>query len=348
VSEYYALLLAPYGWGDVATNTTAPYYARLYPKYVLEGSDVKPIILEEIQDQKPQYDEVLTKYKGKIILIDGVGHGRNDAIAGFMNVILERVPTPEGKYEGSFFKPISCLVGNGLLPDMASKNKDFAGLGEITEYWIMVEGAWMHKGEDWGEDPHLESFLRCEFDMAKALVQGMSAEEAYNLLLQRYEEEAKKWESQDPEQADLLRYDAQNRKLFGKPDWRRPGAPPPPPPPPPHRFVCPWCGFECEEAEVMQQHIKDAHQGAICPPCPSCDYTCAICGYKAKDAEDLTMHVFNVHKQVVVRYECPWCHEEFKSAEELAEHLCERHFKPCHLATWLRKRLGCGIEGSCV
>jgi hypothetical protein len=79
-----------------------------------------------------------------------------------------------------------------------------------------------------------------------------------------YESEAKYWESHDfPEVASTLRYDRDNRKIFGDPNWsigeQPPQPPPPPPPPPPVKYECPFCDFAADAKDKLKQHVLQVH-----------------------------------------------------------------------------------------
>jgi uncharacterized C2H2 Zn-finger protein len=324
-NEYYVLLTAPYGWNDIATDVTAPYYARLYPRYVVEPTGFKAIVLEKNDANPFKFWEVMRKYKGKIVMVDGVGHGGPyyppQRYTGWNMSDLIVQPVEKGAFDGIAFKPISCLIGRYLVPEMAEKSSNFLGIAEVEEYWIVVEFITQHKGEYWGEDEHLESFLRVEFETAKMLLQGIRGEDSYSKMLELYEEEARKWEKVDPETAYWLRYDARYRKMYGNKDWvapkPSPQPPPPPPPPPPQcKHVCPWCSAEFGELEQLKQHIVDVHEKDICEPCPECPE----CNYK-----------------------CPWCDAEFKNANKLIEHILAGHLKPCKLSSLLRRKLACPL-----
>jgi len=120
-----------------------------------------------------------------------------------------------------FFNKVSCLVGKGLLPDMVKAGLG-CGCGEVTEYWLMT---------NWAQDPCKDVaryFVIANFAFDLALMNGKTAGEAYQAMLNEYENQAKTVENIDPDLADLLRYDAKNRAFFGDPNWRI-GPPPPPP-----------------------------------------------------------------------------------------------------------------------
>jgi hypothetical protein len=318
------VLTAPYGWGDVATDVTAPYYARLYPKYVVDKSRYDVVILEGQDANTEKFKEILEKYKGRIIMVDGVGHGGPwtppQMFTGWRLQPLLKQPTEPNILDNAAFKPISCEIGLHLVPELAERNKNFLGIAEIQDYWIVVDFTTMHKGTDWGEDPYVESFLRVEFETAKLLLNGVKGKDAYEKMLELYEQEAKKWDNVDPETAQWLRWDAYYRKMFGNPDWQsqQPEEPPQPPQPPPQQCMheCPWCNAKFDKLEQLKKHIADVHQKDICPECPPCE--------KCK-------------------YKCPWCNKDFDTADQLKQHIFSEHLKPCKLSSILRRKLNCPL-----
>jgi len=323
------IVTAPFGWNDVATDTAAPYYANLYPKYV-DPNGLYNIIVLASQDDNPQkFNEVLQQYKGKIVLIDGIGHGGPlfppQMYTGYQLLPLIKQPIQQGQFDNIGFKPMSCEIGNFLVPEMAQKSNNFFGIAETQDYYIVVEFEEMHKGTNWGEDQHLESFLRVEFEVAKLLLSGVKGSDAYQKMLDLYEQEAQKWDNIDPENAQWLRWDAQYRRMFGNPNWQiqppqQPPQPPPPQPPPQQcMHECPWCHAKFDELDQLKQHIADVHQKDICQPCPPCPQ-CPECKYK-----------------------CPWCDKEFDTKDQLKQHILTVHLLPCKLSPVLRKKLNCPL-----
>jgi len=159
--------------------------------------------------------------------------------------------------KGKYWNPVSCLVGVQLVPEFVQKWGVPVGVGETIEYWFVTYNG----SNGWENDP-TASFILANYAFDYALQQGRTAGEAYQEMLQAYENEAKRWDQKDPEVAYYLRLDAQNRAFFGDPNWKLPQQPPPPPP---TQYVCPWCGFQSDNANVMQAHIIANH----CPPCPA-------------------------------------------------------------------------------
>ena len=309
------LIVAPYF--ETATYVWSPYEANWFANELKKrGQDVTVLWAWDAKDSN--YEQYLKDAD----VIDGVGHGNDDVFTGQNYEVLEQAPTDSGKYNGKFFIPVSCLVGKKLLPDMESKNNDFMGLGELIEYTFYFNPYVDHKGEDINEDPVLALFITAEKQFRFSLLDGKTAREAYNDMLQKYMDNAKSVENQDPEIAWTLQLDAQYRKTFGNLDKRlipQPPQPPPQPPPPQEQYTCPWCGFQADTADKMKEHIIDVHEKDICPPCPPPEKY----------------------------YTCPYCLKEFNDTESLAKHICSEHFKPCKLSYILRRRLGCPVVTTC-
>jgi len=115
--------------------------------------------------------------------------------------------------KNKYFNKVSCLVGKGLLPDMVKYGLG-CGCGEVTEYWIYT---------NWAQDPCkdvIRYFVIANFAFDLALMNGATGGEAYQIMLNEYENQAKIVEPIDPDMADTIRYDAKNRKFFGDPNWR--------------------------------------------------------------------------------------------------------------------------------
>jgi len=335
----YVLITAPWGWGDVATQTWAPFEANYFASLVIQLG-YEPYVLAKDQDNTQQYNIAISQ---KPVMITGVGHGNSNVYTGYRLMILEQVPVAQGKYTDTIWCPVSCLVGNGLAQDIVAKGNNVVAIGEQVEYEFYIDFTDEHRGNDLNEDKYLASFLIPEFKFRTAILQGKTLKEAYDIMMQAYEEEARKWEKIEPDMSDTLRYDAMWRKRFGNDNW----VIPQPPSPPQEKYACPYCDFSTDTKDKLAQHIKDKHQDIICKPCNECDYTCSICGYKAKDHVDLTMHVYNMHSKTETKYECPYCGKDFNSPSDLSRHICTEHLKPCHLSRILRDKLGCGIEKTC-
>ncbi len=160
------LLCAPDGWADIATDISAPYY-RVWIKRQIESLGHETVVLEGPQCKKQQYDSAVPQCD----IITGVGHGNAGVFTGYYLDVLESIPVPQDKYTNKCFCPISCLVGLRLLPDMEASSKNFAGLGEVTEYWLTARHIYPHKGEI-GEDDLVESYILSEWSFLEALLKG--------------------------------------------------------------------------------------------------------------------------------------------------------------------------------
>lgn len=329
------MIVAPWGWGDVATQTWAPFEANYFANLVKQLG-YEPYVLAKEDANTQQYNVAVAQ---RPVMITGVGHGNSNVFTGYDLIILEQMPVPQGKYQNTIWCPVSCLVGNGLAQDIVAKGINVVSIGEQVEYEFYIDFTDEHKGQDINEDKHLASFLRPEFAFRTAILQGKTLKEAYQIMQQAYEEEAKKWDNVEPDVASTLRYDAYWRAKFGDDNWTIP-----PPPSPPEEWPCPYCDYVANAKDQLAQHIKDKHQDVICNPCPTCDYTCSICGYKAKDATDLTNHVFNTHSKVIEKHNCPFCNYEAQNTDDLKQHILTVHLQPCKLRDIIRKSLGCPIE----
>ena len=92
-------------------------------------------------------------------------------------------------------------------------------VGEITEYIFTAEKV-QEKGDDPEEDQLLKYYMYAEYVFWYRLAEGFTAGEAYRMMIREYYRQAKLAESVDDETAYYVRYDANNRKLFGDQNWR--------------------------------------------------------------------------------------------------------------------------------
>ncbi len=160
-------------------------------------------------------------------VITGACHGKENTVVVQDNEVLFTAGDPSvGMLKGRCWKTVSCLVGVSLLPWM-EQNGLGAGLGEKTDYWFTVCNA-----DDPCNDECLMSYIKSEESYLLALLSGYQSSTAYNIMLNAYEENAEQMDKYDPMTAALLRYDAQYRALFGRPDWLPRGVQPNPSPPP--------------------------------------------------------------------------------------------------------------------
>jgi len=177
------------------------------------------------------------------VIAVGVGHGNDDVFTGqnYDTIVSTSLTQSMELFRGKVFAPVSCLVGNKLLPTMAQSYGLGAGLGEVVEYTFAFNP---------NVDPQYDTitwlFISAEAYFLHALALNYSAQKAYNFMLQAYENNAKSIENTNPDVAQWLRYDAKNRAFFGSNDWRidpskpepqepipDPQIPPPPQPPTP-------------------------------------------------------------------------------------------------------------------
>ena len=158
----------------------------------------------------------------------GAAHGNNCIVVVQNEATLFQCGDDKCKLlKGKYWNQVSCLVGNGLLQYMVSQGLA-VGLGQTIDYFFVTYGGY----NGWENDP-TASFIKANWAFDYALLSGYTAKEAYEIMLNAYEEEAKKWDVNDPEVAYYLRLDAKYRQLFGDPNYKVPGAPPQPPPTPP-------------------------------------------------------------------------------------------------------------------
>ena len=220
-------------WTDCAKNVV-PQYLQGKPVDVelLIGNQAWPDAIHE----RMQKDE----YKA----LGGVGHGSNDKFTAQNYSIVYWTANRDYLRElrNKVFAPVSCLVGNALLPAMVEEGLG-CGQGEITEYYVMDSG--------------ILSFVRSDTVFWVRLALGDKAKDAFDISLATYEEEAKAAEQKgNVILARLLRYNAANRKFFGDPNWRLITTPPPQPPSPPQPPAPPEEGEYEVEVTIPQTTLK--------------------------------------------------------------------------------------------
>jgi len=211
---------------DFETATSAwSRVAKLFINDVEEGFE--HIVLEGNNCYRANVHNAL-KQEGTIGISGlSVGHG-NVCVTTVQNYDIDFSCYDDANklLKGKMFNKCSCLVGKGLLPNMVQYGLG-AGCGEITEYWIYVT---------WHPDPRQDTtfyFVDANYEFDRELMRGKTAKEAYDAMIQKYYQYANYWQSRLPDLAHYLRYDADNRKLFGDPNFKLPTQPPPSPPPPP-------------------------------------------------------------------------------------------------------------------
>ena len=208
---------------EIATELVHPWYEKVLPK-VLEKLGIESIHLHHRDAVKDKVWKLLEEDES-IAIIEGVGHGNINVFTGFQySYIFYSCQYPPKLIKGKCFKPISCLVGGGLVPDMVEKGLG-CGIGEETEYYLVYT-----PGTDPLEDPRLSRFMRAEFEFWEAMAEGRAtcAYEAWEAMIDKYLDEADEAEKNGQDTtAYWLRFDAAHRKFFGDMDWVPPHIPPP-------------------------------------------------------------------------------------------------------------------------
>jgi hypothetical protein len=157
-----------------------------------------------------------------VYAVDGVGHGNERTFTGQGYSELLKVGMLLGEeWKHIFFGPVSCLVGQQLVPYMVQQGVP-AAVGEETEYFFTAAGT-PGDGSDPALDPLEKYYHYAEYGgRLLYMAEGHTAGEAYQNMLQEYERQAQEAEKVDAETAYWLRYDAQHRKFFGDPNFRFP------------------------------------------------------------------------------------------------------------------------------
>lgn len=124
--------------------------------------------------------------------------------------------------KGKFWNQVSCLVGQGLVPEFVEKWGVPVALGEVTEYWFVSYLG----SQGWENDP-CASFIKANWEFDYNLLLGARAGDAYKAMLDAYTREAQFWVNRDPEVAHWLKYDRDYRKLFGDEGFTLPPGQPP-------------------------------------------------------------------------------------------------------------------------
>jgi len=87
-----------------------------------------------------------------------------------------------------------------------------------------------------------------------------------------YDKYAKYWDEQGlPEVANTLRFDENNRKSFGDPNWTIGGQPQPSP----SQFACPFCDYTAPDKPALKEHVFEVHL----QPCKLRDWLRKLLGY---------------------------------------------------------------------
>ena len=228
---------------ESATERWQPLQSQIYA-YLSQKDNFE---LDELLKDKDTRDNAWNEMPNCLIAV-GVGHGNDDIFTGqnYEAIVWTGYTQSMELFRGKVFAPVSCLVGNKLLPTMANNYGLGAGLGETVEYTFAYNPNVPPENDEitW-------LFISAEAHFLHALALNYSSQKAYEYVLQAYEENAKKIEDTDPDVAQWLRYDAKYRAFFGSGDWRvdpsqpepsepipdpqipEPQPPPPPPQPPP-------------------------------------------------------------------------------------------------------------------
>jgi hypothetical protein len=163
-------------------------------------------------------------------IIIGVGHGDKTTFTGQSEAVILEV----GKYnrreiKGKVIKLLSCQTGSVLGPDLV-QNGAKAFLGYSDDYvWVMDSDL---ASKPWADDLAATSLMPV-IDGLNALLDGKTAEEAFNVELQGY---AKNTEVEEDELVkSCLEFNQDNAVLLGdttarvrpRPDIRVPLPPPP-------------------------------------------------------------------------------------------------------------------------
>jgi hypothetical protein len=203
------VILAPYY--EVATKLWSPFL-RGWVKNELEKRKVETVLLWGDDANRQKLWEAVKNPEIRGIL--GVGHGSETEIVGQNNETLLKVGDSIGpEWRKLCFAPVSCLVGQKLVPWLVEQGVP-CGVGEETEYWFTAEDK-PREGNDPEEDQLLKYYLRAEYTYWFRLAEGFTAGQAYQMMLDEYEKQAKLAQQVDPETAYWLRYDAKHRKFFG-------------------------------------------------------------------------------------------------------------------------------------
>lgn len=248
-----ALVVAPDF--EIATMEWRPWLKH-YLKPHLEARGIQVVLLEKDDAVREKVWGALSDSDVKAIF--GVGHGDADTYTGQnYDPIFKACGYPDYTIKDRCFAPVSCLVGQHLLPDMAQKGLG-CGLGEVTTYVFYFQ-----PGVDPMDDQILALFTSAEFVYAISLAEGKESAEAHALMVKRYYENAEKIRDIDPEIAYTLEYDADNRLHFGDPHWRMVEGPPPQP----KKYICPWCEWTTDNPMLMKEHIWNFHIWPNLKPC---------------------------------------------------------------------------------
>ncbi|MEM3906331.1 MAG: hypothetical protein QXZ17_05620 [Nitrososphaerota archaeon] len=203
---------------DLATQLWS-YNVKPYIRKTFEGTPVNYILLEGNAATGSNVHRTVRKIENNVKAVAGVGHGYDHIFTGQSHNVIYITSDPDtielDFKQAEVFAPVSCLVGKLLCPFVTQKGAKSA-MGEVTEYYITSAA---------------QAFIEAEMTFWYHLARGKTAKEAYDLMLDAYERKAKELESVDAVSAKYLRFNAQNRKLFGDPNYKLVKGNEPPNPP---------------------------------------------------------------------------------------------------------------------
>ena len=81
-----------------------------------------------------------------------------------------------------------------------------------------------------------------------------------------------------------------------------------------NNFDCNQCVFQSKSGPLLRQHVKSKHKKK---------FACNLCEHKFSRQSELKLHIENVHIGEV--HHCDQCIKEYKSQEQLKEHLLAKH-----------------------
>ncbi len=210
------LIIAPYY--EIATNLWSPFLKGWVSKE-LQRRKITPVLL---WGDDAVREKVWNALKDSDIYgVLGVGHGNETTFTGQnYNVIVKVGDQLTEDWKRVLFGPVSCLVGQQLLPWLIQQGVP-AGIGEVTEYWFVSNGA-PRTGENPDEDKPMSYFLKAEYTFWFRLAEGFTAGEAFLHMLNEYERQASEAEKYDEEVAYYVRYDKEQRRFYGDSQFRLP------------------------------------------------------------------------------------------------------------------------------
>jgi len=204
-----------------ATKLWHPWMFKLAD--IIKAAGHTPVLLSADQDTVSNMLNALAD--PEVRAMAGHGHGNATTFTGQNYDILFTVCRYNaGLIKTRNFSPVSCLIGNELLPDMVQKGLG-CGLGMLKEYVFYWGGA------DPLQDTILQNFTLSEFEYWKALVNGYTHGGSWEKAKAAYLDRANRIGCVPVSEA--LKQDAMMRSVFGDRNWMLAAAPSTPPPAPP-------------------------------------------------------------------------------------------------------------------